>query len=146
MRLLRLVILVAAVALVVFPAGGALAYPPANPVRTLPATVEKGATFNVTVNFTAPADNFTAISLTDFAPDSWNVTVNGTWCQPAATANATGNKSEFVWYLTPYPNGTHFTVLYKVTVPCSTELGNYTFGNGFLGYYIGNITRIFSKT
>ena len=66
MRLLRLVILVAAVAIVVFPAGRALAYPPANPVRTLPATVEKGATFNVTVNFTAPADNFSAISLTDF--------------------------------------------------------------------------------
>ena len=142
MRLLRVVILVAAVAIVVFPAGRALAsYPPANPVRALPATVEKGATFNVTVNFTAPADNFSAISLTDFAPDDWNVTVSTGWCQPAATAKATGNMSEFTWYLTPYPNGTNFTALYKVTVPCGAELGDYTFSNdGFLGYYIGNIT------
>ena len=142
MRLLRLVILLVAVAIVVFPAGRALAsYPPANPVRALPATVEKGATFNVTVNFTAPADNFSAISLTDFAPDDWNVTVSTGWCQPAATAKATGNMSEFTWYLTPYPNGTNFTALYKVTVPCGAELGDYTFSNdGFLGYYIGNIT------
>ena len=141
MRLLRLVILLAAVAIVVFPAGMALAYPPANPVRTLPATVERGARFNVTVNFTAPADNFTAISLTDFAPDDWNVTVSTGWCQPPASgANATGNMTALAWYLTPYPNGTNFTVLYKVTVPCGAELGDYTFGAGFLGYYIGNVT------
>ena len=146
MRLLRLVILLVAVSIVVFPAGGALAYPPANPVRTLPATVEKGATFNVTVNFTAPADNFSAISLTDFAPDSWDVTVDGAWCQPTATAKVTGNMSEFTWYLTPYPNGTNFTVLYKVTVPCSAELENYTFSHdGFLGYYIGTGPHIFEN-
>ena len=146
MRLLRLVILLVAVSIVVFPAGGALAYPPANPVRTLPATVEKGATFNVTVNFTAPADNFSSISLTDFAPDSWDVTVDGAWCQPTATAKVTGNMSEFTWYLTPYPNGTNFTVLYKVTVPCSAELENYTFSHdGFLGYYIGTGPHIFEN-
>jgi hypothetical protein len=147
MRLLRLVILLAAVAIVVFPAGMALAYPPANPVRALPATVDRGATFNVTVNFTAPADNFTAISLTDFVPDSWNATVNGAWCQPAATAKLTGNMTEFSWYLTPYPNGTNFIVVYKVTVPCGAALGNYTFSDdGFLGYYIGNgTTHIFEN-
>ena len=147
MRLLRLVILLVAVAIVVFPAGMALAYPPANPVRALPAaTVERGATFNVTVNFTAPADDFTAISLTDFAPDGWNVTVNGAWCQPAAAAKATGNMAELGWYLTPYANGTNFTARYKVTVPCGAELGNYTFSNdGFLGYYIGNSTHIFEN-
>jgi len=144
---LRLVILLVAVAIVVFPAGRALAsYPPANPVRALPATVERGATFNVTVNFTAPADDFVAISLTDFAPDSWNVTVSGTWCQPTATAKVTGNMTEFTWYLTPYPNGTNFTARYKVTVPCGTELGNYSFSDdGFLGYYIGNSTHIFEN-
>ena len=145
MRLLRAVILVVAVAIVVFPAGSALAYPPANPVRILPATVEKGATFNFTVNFTAPADNFSAISLTDFGPDSWNVSVNGAWCQPAATANVTGNMSAFAWYLTAYPNGTNFTTLYKVTVPCGAELGNHTFGDGFLGYYIGNSSHIYEN-
>jgi hypothetical protein len=146
MRLLRLVILLVAVAIVVFPAGMALAYPPANPVRVLPATVERGATFNVTVNFTAPADNFTSISLTDFAPAGWNVTVSGAWCQPPATGKATGNMAELSWYLTPYGNGTNFTARYKVPVPCGTELGNYTFGNGFLGYYIGNgTTHIFEN-
>ena len=142
MRLLRLVILLVAVAIVVFPAGRALAsYPPANPVRALPATVEKGATFNVTVNFTAPADNFSSISLTDFAPDAWNVTVSGAWSQPAATAKVTGNMIEFTWYMTPYPNGTNFTARCKITVPCSAELGNYTFSDdGFLGYFVGNDT------
>jgi hypothetical protein len=138
MRLLRPVILLVAVAIVVFPAGMALAYPPANPVRTLPATVERGATFNVTVNFTAPADNFSSISLTDFAP--WNVTVNAAWCQPTAAVKATGNMAEFSWWLTPYGNGTNFTARYKVNVSCGAELGNYTFGDGFLGYYIGNGT------
>ena len=148
MRLLRLVILLVAAAIVVFPAGMALAsYPPANPVRALPATVERGARFNVTVNFTAPADNFTAISLTDFAPDDWNVTVSTGWCQPPASgANATGNMTALAWYLTPYPNGTNFTVLYKVTVPCGAELGDYTFSNdGFLGYYIGNSSHIYEN-
>jgi len=143
MRLLRLVILLAAVAVVVFPAGMALAYPPANPIRALPATVERGETFNVTVNFTAPANNFTAISITDFAPDGWNVTVDGAWCQPTATAKATGNMAELSWHLISYGNGTNFTARYKVTVPCGAELGNYTFGNGFLGYYIGPSGQIF---
>jgi len=134
--------LLVAVAIVVFPAGMALAsYPPAHPVRALPATVEKGATFNVTVNFTAPADNFADVSLTDFAPAGWDVTASVAWCQPTATyAVATDNIADFNWYLTSYGNGTNFTVLYKVTVPCSAELGNYTFGDGFLGYYIGNGT------
>jgi len=141
MRLLRVVILLVAVAIVVFPAGMALAYPPANPVRVLPATVERGAKFNVTVNFTAPADKFNSISLTDFAPDDWNVTVSAAWCQPAASgALATGNMTALGWYLTSYNNGTNFTALYKVTVPCGAELGNYTFGDGFLGYYIGNVS------
>lgn len=136
-----------AVAIVVFPAGMALAsYPPANPVRALPATVERGAAFNVTVNFTAPADNFSSISLTDFAPDSWNVTVDGAWCQPTATVKLTGNMTEHSWYMTPYANGTNFTVLYKVTVPCGAELVNYTFGDGFLAYYVGNgTTHIFEN-
>ena len=144
MRLLRVVILLAAVAIVVFPAGMALAYPPANPVRALPATVERGETFNVTVNFTAPANNFTAISLTDFAPDGWNVTVYEAWCQPqASSAKATGNMTELSWHMISYGNGTNFTARYKVTVPCDAELENYTFGDGFLGYYIGYSGQFF---
>jgi len=136
--------LLAAAAVVVFPAGMALAYPPANPVRALPATVERGETFNVTVNFTAPANNFTAVSITDFAPDGWNVTVDGAWCQPTTTsAQATGNMTEYGWLYVSYGNGTNFTALYKVTVPCDAELENYTFGDGYLGYYIGSLGQIY---
>ena len=141
MRLFRAVILLAAAAIVVFPAVIALAYPSANPVRDLPDTVEKGGTFNVTVNFTAPADDFNIIDVTDFCPAGWNVTVEKTWCTPTATqAQVTGNLIEISWYPTLYANGTNFTALYKVTVPCGTSLGNYTFDEGnesHLGYYIG---------
>jgi len=150
MRLFRFVILLAAAAIVAFPAGTALAYSPADPVRALPDTVERGETFNVTVNFTATADNFTAISLNDFAPAGWNVTVNGAWCQPTALGTTPNNTVEYSWtggMAGGYDNGTNFTALYKVTVPCGDSLGNYTFGDGFLGYYIGNITgHIYENT
>jgi len=148
MRLFRFVVLLVAAAIVVFPAGTALAYPPlvyppADPVRALPDTVEKGETFDVTVNFTATADNFTAISLNDFAPAGWNVTVSGSWSQPTALTTKDNNTVQFGWtggMAEGYDNGTNFTALYKVTVPCGAELGNYSFGDGFLGYYIGNDT------
>jgi hypothetical protein len=146
-RLSRLVILLVAVAIVVLPAGLALAYPPANPVRDLPDTVEKGGTFNVTVNFTAPADDFNIIDVADFVPAGWSVTANKAWCQPTATqAKVTGNLIEISWYPAKYANGTNFTALYKVTLSCGTSLGNYTFDEGnisHLGYYIGNSSHIF---
>jgi len=145
MRLSRAVILLAAAAIVIFPAGVALAYPPAaNPVRALPDTVERGGTFNVTVNFTAPGDDFNSISVTDFAPAGWNVTVDKTWCQPKATnVKPTDNMAELTWN-GPYGNGTNFTAMYKVTVPCGASLENYTFfdyGEG-LKYYVGNSSVI----
>jgi hypothetical protein len=112
----------------------------ANPVRVLPDTVQKGETFNVTVNFTAPADNFSPVGLTDIAPDGWNVTVNTTWCTPNAEfVNTTDNKAEIMWYGEPnvgFDNGTSFTALYKVTVPDDAELGIYVF-NGSVEYYVG---------
>jgi len=148
MRLFRLVSLLAAVAIVVFAAGIALGQPPANAVRALPDVVERGETFNITVNFTAPADDFNSIALTDFAPAGWNVTVSGAWCQPSATVMATGNEADFCWWLHPYPNGTHFTALYKITVPCNASLTNYTFDSGnyaYLAYYIGNSSTIWEN-
>jgi len=114
-----------------------------NPDRTLPHTVERGQTFDVIVTFTAPADNFTAVSLTDFAPDGWNVTVDATWCQPQARVKATGNKAEVAWQ-GPYDKGVNFTVLYKAIVPHDASLGNYTF-SGFLAYYIGPSGHIFEN-
>jgi hypothetical protein len=144
-KLFRFVILVAAVAIVVFPAGIALGQPPADAFRALPDTVERGETFNVTVNFTAPADNFSAPALTDFCPAGWNVTVSGSWTQPPATVLATGNKADFIWWQSKFSNGTNFTVLYKVTVPCDANLTNYTFDGdnwAYLSYFIGNSSQI----
>ena len=108
----------------------------ANPSRALPADVERGETFNVTVNFTAPADNFFLISLCDSAPEGWNVTVNKAWCTPAATsATGIGNETQLGW-AGPFSNGTFFTAVYKVTVPEDADAGFHTFV-GSLQYYFG---------
>ena len=124
-------------AIVVFPAGIALAYPPANPSRVLPGSVQRGETFNVTVNFTAPANNFFLVSLTDLAPAGWNVTINATWCTPVPSSfKATGNKTEIVWGGS-FNNGTFFTAVYKVAVPENAAEGFYTF-TGFLQYYFSD--------
>ena len=121
---------------VLLPLSTALAYPPANPVRVLPGSVPRGGTFNVTVNFTAPANNFFLISLTDSAPAGWNVTVNTTWCTPVATSvTGTGNETQIVW-AGPFNNGTFFTAVYKVAVPADAGEGYHTFA-GFLKYYFG---------
>jgi hypothetical protein len=111
-----------------------------NPVRVLPDTVQKGEIVDVTVNFTAPADNFSPVGLTDLAPDGWNVTVDKTWCTPNAEfVNATENKAEIMWYGQPgvgFDKDTSFTALYKVTVPDDAELGIYAF-DGSVEYYVG---------
>jgi len=137
-KLLRLVILVAAVAIVVFPAGIALGQPPVDAVRALPDTVERGETFNITVTFTAPFDNFSAPALTDFCPAGWNVTE--AWGSDSAVATYTGNRVNFIWWQNYFPNGTNFTALYKVDVPCDANLTNYTFDGdnwAYLVYYFG---------
>ena len=112
----------------------------AGTVRVLPDTVQKGETFQVTVNFTAPADKLSPVGLTDIAPNGWNVTVNTTWCTPNAEfVNATENKAEITWYGEPgvgFDSGTTFTALYEVTVPDDAELGIYAF-SGSVEYYVG---------
>jgi len=121
------------------PLGIALAQQ-ANPDRVLPDTVQKGETFEVTVNFTAPADMFNAIGLTDLCPDGWNVTVNTTWSTPNADVfTATGNKAEIGWYGQPdvgFDKDTTFTAVYKVTVPDDASAGIYVF-DGSVEYYVG---------
>jgi len=108
----------------------------ANPVRALPADVGRGETFNVTVNFTAPANSFFLISLIDVAPGGWNVTVSATWCTPVATAvTATGNKTQITWS-GPFSDGTHFTAVYKVAVPEDADAGFHSFA-GQIQYYLG---------
>ncbi len=136
---MRLSILVSAilvlVAVALMPLGMALAQE-ANPSRVLPDTVQGGETFDVTVNFTSPVDNFNAIGLTDFCPDGWDVTLDEAWCTPNAEfVKATGNKAEIMWF-GPYESGTTFTALYKVTVPDDAGLATYAF-NGSVEYYVG---------
>jgi len=112
----------------------------ASPGRVLPDTVQGGETFDVTVTFISPVDNFSPVGLTDLAPDGWNVKLDKTWSTPNAEfVNATDNKAEIMWYGEPgvgFDNGTTFTALYKVTVPDDAELGIYAF-SGSLEYYLG---------
>lgn len=105
-------------------------------IRDIPSQVVRGETFEVTVTFTAPEDEFNAIGLTDFAPDGWGVTVDRSWCTPNGDlVKATNNKAEIGWY-GPYDKDTAFTAVYKVTVPGDAPLGVYTFGDGLLEYYV----------
>jgi hypothetical protein len=142
MRLLSLFVgIVAVMAVALIPVVIAVAQE-ANPGRVLPDTVQKGETFDVTVNFTAPADMFNAIGLTDLCPDGWNVTVDKTWSTPNADVfTATGNKAEIGWYGEPgvgFDNGTTFTAVYKVTVPDDAGQGIYAF-SGSVEYYVGPV-------
>ena len=135
-----LFVTIAVVALVaLIPLGMALGQE-ASPGRVLPDAVHMGETFDVTVNFTAPVDQFNAIYLTDLAPDGWNVIVDEAWCTPNADAfTGVGNKAEIAWYGEPgvgFDKDISFSALYKVTVPDDAELGIYTF-NGSLGYFVG---------
>ena len=130
-----LVVLAVLMFAAVVPAGTALAQQ-ANPVRALPAEVERGETFNVTVTFTAPANHFSLISLCDLAPEGWSVTASATWCTPVATAfTATGNKTQITWSGS-FGNGTFFTAVYKVAVPEDADAGFHSFA-GQVQYYLG---------
>jgi len=140
MRLHTLFVTVLAVTVVALVSLGMALAQEASPGRVLPDTVQKGETFEVTVNFTAPADNFSPVGLTDICPDGWNVTVDKTWCTPNSEfVNATENKVEIMWYGEPgvgFDKDTLLTAVYKVTVPDDAELGNYTF-SGSVEYYVG---------
>ena len=140
------VTIVALMAVALMPLDIALGQEAANATRVLPATVQRGETFDVTVTFTTPADEFNSIALRDTAPDGWNVTVDAAWCSPNAEyVKATGNQASLIWY-GPYDKGVDFTVVYKVTVPCGASPGSHSFNVSpyevFLSYYIGNGGKI----
>ena len=136
MRLLSLLIVILALMVVtIVPLGIGLAQE-ASPGRILPDAVQGGETFDVTVTFSSPDDNFNAIGLTDLAPDGWDVTLDETWSAPnAGFVNALGNKAEIMWF-GPYESGTTFSVLYTVTVPDDASAGIYAF-SGSVEYYVG---------
>jgi len=135
MRLLAaFVTIVALMAVALMPVDMALGQE-VNPDRVLPDAVQRAETFDVTVTFTSPADNFNSIGLTDNAPDGWEVTVDRTWCTPNAQfVKATGNRAEFLWY-GPYAKDADFIAVYKVIVPCDASAGIHTF-SGSLEYYL----------
>jgi hypothetical protein len=135
-------------------------------IRTLPADAllpDKefpGDTFNVTVTFQAPVDEFNSIGLTDLAPAGWAVQTNETWCTPVATwTKGEGNKAEYAWSgeSTGYAAGTNFTATYKVTIPATAAQGLNSWPNndgtkawaeywfGAVGPYTSNVTGNWQK-
>jgi hypothetical protein len=116
--------------------------------RTLPGgNLHPGDTFDVTVSFSAPDDNFNAIGVMDIAPTGWQVSVNTAWCTPAATYgnNPETNKVEYTWF-GPYASGARFTVVYKVTVPNDVSDGTYNFTGGQVEYYLSGSGPHFADT
>jgi len=104
--------------------------------RELPVTAMAGEEFTVTVTFTAPADGFHAIGLTDLVPAGWTVSVHEVWTRPQAILAHTPEPEEVVYiWMGPFDEGVEFTAVYRVTVPSDVMPGNYIFG-GSLEYYI----------
>ena len=131
-----LIIPLALILIFALPSPGTASAQEACPQRALPVGVHHGETFNVSVAFTSPSDNFEALSLTEHAPHGWNVSIAASWCYPKANEVRVGNNTvEIAWH-GPYQEGVNFTAVYEVTVPGDASLGNYTF-DGHLCYWIG---------
>jgi len=109
-------------------------------VRELPdfALID-GDSFAVTINFTAPNDDFKSIGLVDDVPTGWVIQVDPNWCTPVADgANIVGDQAQYDWD-GPYSEGTTFSAVYKVSVPAGTDEDPYTFDGGQLCYSIGAV-------
>jgi len=151
MRLVTFLLLVAFVAFPVAMAVGQGEGP--DPTRDLPAVVERGEKFDVIVTFHASADDFHAPCFIEWVPAGWSLDVSKDYCSPKPFgAKVTGNMIEYGW-LGSWDNGTNFTVLYKVTVPCNAAVENHPF-DGDLWYFdvehenqtLANITGDFNVT
>jgi hypothetical protein len=109
-------------------------------VRELPdfALID-GDPFMVTINFTAPNDDFTSIGLVDDVPAGWVIQVDPNWCTPVADqANIVGDQAQYNWNGS-YSAGTPFSAVYKVSVPTGEDEILYTFPDGQLCYSIGAV-------
>ena len=115
--------------------------PPTNDgvTREAPVEVVAGQVFQVIVLFTAPVDGFNSIGLADVAPAGWDVSLDETWCTPSASFAKTPDKTtaEYVW-MASYDPGQVFTLAYKIQVPIDASPGTYTFGHGWMEYYLGS--------
>ncbi len=146
-RTINIAFILAALLLIGVPATSGMA-DVFSATRALPGgNLHPGDTFNVTVSFSAPADDLNAIGITDVAPTGWAISVNTAWCTPAATYgnNPETNKVEYTWFGT-YSSGTSFTVVYKVTVPGDASDGTYSFTGGQVEYYLGGTGPHFANT
>ena len=117
---------------------------PVNPLRSFSpdAQVLPGETFDVTVTFTAPADDFNSVGIADTVPAGWAIQVDANWCTPVAdAASITGDDAEYALF-GPYSSGEPFTAIYRVTVPGGATPGLYPF-SGQLGYKILSGDTIF---
>jgi hypothetical protein len=110
-------------------------------IRSMPATVNPGQTFSVSVTFTTPADYTNTVGLNEAAaPSGWTVAANKASCDPDADqSNVVGNAAQYIWY-GPDPDsfdaGIVITGVYQVTVPADATPGTYNFTGGQLTYYI----------
>ena len=83
--------------------------------RNLPDTVLAGEQFDVTIQFTASDDDFTA-GISDYAPAAWAVSADAGWCTPSGgTVNVPStNQFEITWIGPAFSSGTNFNLKYKV--------------------------------
>ena len=145
----RFIAILSLAALVLIPLSFAAAdSPAAGPVRTLPHTVHRGETFNVTVTFTSPVDTFSFPVIKEIVPPGWTVVMEGEWCTPPPDKlKVTNNLLEILWEKDNLSQGTPFTVVYEVTVSDTAPRGNNLF-SGTLYYHcdpahpLENITEI----
>jgi len=106
--------------------------------RTLPGeNIHPDEAFDVTIQFTAPADSFNSVGVTDIAPPGWKVSVNTAWCTPSAMFSNTPveNKAEYVWF-SSLSSGTVFTIKYRISVPEDAPDDTYIFSAGKIVYYL----------
>jgi len=109
-------------------------------VRELPDfALIGGDSFAVTINFTAPNDDFTSIGLVDAVPAGWDIQVDEAWCTPVADqATNASDQAQYNWDGS-YDAGTQFSAVYQVSVPAGEGVVPYTFADGQLCYSIGAV-------
>jgi hypothetical protein len=110
--------------------------------RTISDTsVTPGQTFDVTINFAAPADETYGLGLHDVVPSGWTIQAAEADSTPDAdAAMANSGAAEITWLgLAGYDESTAFTGVYHVTVPTNATANTYNF-SGQLEYYVGTET------
>jgi hypothetical protein len=106
--------------------------------RSLPTQICGGQSFNVALAFSAPANDFNAIDLTDYAPAGWKVETDQRWnTPPGAAQSQSENRIDYFWN-SPCTKGTAFQAVYKVTAPEDAAAGLYQFSGGTLKHSIGS--------